>query len=171
MKKAFVLSLMVAVLGSVFVSASQAADPNMPKFDPNAIMGRVLVVKDDGGTVTSIKVENRRRGSWNVVLDAKGLELAQIPNKMVKVEGTVATEGTEKWVTVESYTEMTRPQGKHDRGQRHPYDPNNPPPIDPNNPRPPFDPNGPPPCDPNNPPPGDPNGPPPGGPGGTPQEN
>jgi len=141
MKKIVALSLMVAVVGFIFVSVSQA-EPNMPKFDPNAIRGRVVVTLNDSGTVTAVKIENRKQGGWNVVLDAKGLELAQAANKMVSVEGTVATQDGEKWVTVESYTEMKRPQGRG--GHRHGGDPN-----------------GPPPCDPNGPPPGEPGGNPP----------
>jgi hypothetical protein len=138
MKNRITLMLVIAAIGAIFVSTSQA-ERNRPRFDPNAIMGRVLVTLNDSGTVTAVKIENRRGGSWNVVLDAKGIALAKEANKFVKVEGTVATKDGEKWVTVTSFTEMQRPAGRggHHRG----------------------DANGPPPCDPNGPPPGGPEGP------------
>ncbi|MFA5291816.1 MAG: hypothetical protein WC496_02130 [Phycisphaerae bacterium] len=123
MKKLITLILMVAVVGFVFVGVSKAADPNMPKrpmFDPNAIRGRVVVEKDADGAVTAVKIEHPRRGIWNVVLDAKGKELGEtMANKIVVVKGTVETKDGVKWVTVESYTEMKRPQ-------RRPGDPNMP---------------------------------------------
>jgi len=133
MKKLITLTLMIAVVGVVFVGVSKAADPNMPerpKFDPNAVRGRVVVEKDANGVVTSAKVENRRNGPWNIVLDAKGLELAQLANKIVMVEGTVETKDGAKWVTVESYTEMKRPQkrpGDPNMPQRGPGGPDGPP--------------------------------------------
>lgn len=139
MKNKVALFLMIAAIGLAFVSVTKA-DPNRPQrphFDPNAVRGIVQVTLSDSGTVTAIKIENRRN-SWNVVLDAKGLELAKSANKMVFVEGTVAEQNGEKWVTVKSYKEIQRREGgreRHRRGE-----------------------------DPNGPPPGGPDGPPPGGP-------
>jgi hypothetical protein len=140
MKNKVALFLMIAAIGFAFVSVTNA-DPNRPQrphFDPNAVRGMVQVTLNDSGTVTAVKIENRRN-SWNVVLDAKGLELAKSANKMVAVEGTVAEQNGEKWVTVTSYKEMKRREGGR-RGHRG------------------GDPNGPPPCDPNGPPPGEPEG-------------
>lgn len=128
MKKLTILCLMAALIGFVFVDASSAADPNRPqrpRFDPNAIRGKVIVEKDAEGAISSVKIENRRFGNWNVVLDDNGKKLAEeMENKPVIVKGTVETKDGEKWVTVESYTEMKRPD--RPRG-----------PGDPNRPRPP----------------------------------
>ncbi len=41
------------------------------------------------------------------MLDAKSLELAKSANKMVFVEGTVAEQNGEKWVTVTSFISNT----------------------------------------------------------------
>ena len=117
-----ILFIIAALVGFTFVDVAKAADPNRPQrpqFDPNAIRGRVLVEKDAEGVVTSIKIENRRRGNWNVVLDEKGKELAQMENKIVHVVGKVEDKDGQKWVTVESFTEMKRPQ-------RPGFDPNRP---------------------------------------------
>ncbi|OHB56719.1 MAG: hypothetical protein A2Y12_12735 [Planctomycetes bacterium GWF2_42_9] len=132
MKNRITLMLVIAAVGAVFVSTSQA-ERNRPKFDPNAIVGRVVVTLNESGTVTAVKVENRRGGSWNVVLDAKGIELAKAANKFVKVEGTVIAKDGENWVTVTSFTEMQRPAG---RGGRHRGDSNGPPKGAPNCPPP-----------------------------------
>jgi len=136
MKKLIALVLMVSMVAFVFVDVSRAADPNMPKrpmFDPNAIRGMVVVEKDANGVITAVKVENRRRGTWNVVLDAKGKELGEtMANKLVTVIGKETTKDDQKWLTVGKYTEMKRPEGYGGPG-------------DPNRPRRPGGPGGPPP--------------------------
>jgi hypothetical protein len=135
MKNKVLLSLMAAAVGFIFVNVSQAEPnrPQRPHFDPNAVRGIVQVTLNDSGTVTAIKIENRRT-SWNVVLDAKGLELANAANKMVFVEGTVAEKDGEKWVTVTSYKEMKRREGGRERHRR--GDANEPPPGGPDGPPP-----------------------------------
>jgi hypothetical protein len=116
MKKLVILFVMAAIVEFAFVGAATAADPNMPKkmpFDPNAVRGRVLVEKDANGVITSVKIQNRRFGDWNVVLDEKGKELAgTMANKFVHVEGKVETKDGAKWVTIESYKEVKRQQGR-----------------------------------------------------------
>jgi hypothetical protein len=104
-------------------------EPNAPKanivlrlsVEPNAaapnagtitVRGRLMVVKDaNSGVITSAKLENRRTGTtYNIVLDAKGKELAEkAAGKPVVVIGVESTKGTEKWLTVEKFTEMQRP--------------------------------------------------------------
>jgi hypothetical protein len=116
MKKLMILLVMAAMVNFAIVGVSKAADPNMPKFDPNAIRGKVAVVKDASGAITSIKIENKRRGDWNVVLDEKGKELAQMDGKYVHVTGKEETKDGQKWVTVESYKELKRPEGRRGYG-------------------------------------------------------
>lgn len=113
------LVLVAVVVG--FVGVSQAADPNRPRFDPNTIRGRVIVEKDVDGNITAARLESRRRGTYNIVLDEKGKELAaKAPDKFVAVTGTVETKDDQQWLTVENYTEMRIPQ------RRGPDDPNRP---------------------------------------------
>jgi hypothetical protein len=69
-----------------------------------------VVVKNAEGVITEVKLENRRLGIYNVVLDAKGKELGEkMADKHVVVKGTVAEKDGKKWITVESYTEIQRP--------------------------------------------------------------
>jgi hypothetical protein len=129
MKKLIMLAVMVEF---VFVGISNAQDPNHHhKFDPNMFVGRVSVTKDTKGAVTAAQFESRRRGTYNIVLDAKGKELAEkMADKMVVITGTVTTKDDVKWLTVEKYTEFKRGErGWHGHG-----DPNGPPDGDPNRP-------------------------------------
>ncbi|OHB56720.1 MAG: hypothetical protein A2Y12_12740 [Planctomycetes bacterium GWF2_42_9] len=117
MKKLLILFVMAAIVELAFVNVSLAADPNMPKrmpFDPNAIRGRVLVEKDANGVVTAVKIQSRRTlGDYNVVLDEKGKELADtMASRIVQVEGKVEEKDGVKWLTIESYKELRRPQGR-----------------------------------------------------------
>ncbi len=133
MKKLIVFALMAVMVEFLFVGTSMAADPNRPKFDPNTFRGRIVVEKDTNGVITAVKLESRRMGTYNIVFDAKGKELAEkMADKFVAVTGTVTTKDNEKWLTVEKYTEMQRPQNR--RGPR-----------DPNRPRGPHGPDSPPP--------------------------
>jgi len=122
MKKLIAFTLVVVMVQFLFVGISKAAEPNAPRFDPNTFRGRVVVTKDANGVITSAKLESRRRGTWNIVFDEKGKELAEkMADKFVAVTGTVTTKDNEKWLTVEKYTEFQRPQGPHGPG-----DPNHP---------------------------------------------
>ncbi|MGA2914749.1 MAG: hypothetical protein ABSE89_01850 [Sedimentisphaerales bacterium] len=127
MKKLIVLTIMAAMF---FAGVSKAQEPNAPKqepnapkFNPNMFRGRIVVTKDANGIITSVKLENRRRGTFNIVLDEKGKELAEkMADKFVEITGKETTKDNEKWLTVENYSEMERPP----MGRHHPDDPNNP---------------------------------------------
>jgi hypothetical protein len=127
MKKLIMLAVMIEF---VFVGISNAQDPNHHhKFDPNMFVGRVIVTKDTKGVVTAVQFESRRRGTYNIVLDAKGKELAEkMADKMVVITGTVAAKNNENWLTVEKYNELQRPpHHRHDPGDpNRPHDPNRP---------------------------------------------
>jgi hypothetical protein len=57
-----------------------------------------------------VQIENRRLGTFNVVLDAKGKELGEkMDGKLVSVKGVETEKDGKKWITVESYTEIKRP--------------------------------------------------------------
>ncbi len=123
MKKMIMLTLMAAMVEFLFVGISRAEEPNAPKFDPNMFRGRIVVVKDANGVITAVKLENRRRGTFNIVLDEKGKELGEkMVDKFVEITGTETIKDNEKWLTVENYSEMQRPMG----GRRDPGEPNRP---------------------------------------------
>jgi len=93
------------------MSIRLAAEPNAPAAKDGAVTvrGRLIVVKDANGII-SAKVESRRTETTNIVLDAKGKELAEkMAGKPVEVTGVETTKGSEKWLTVEKYAEMQRP--------------------------------------------------------------
>jgi len=122
MKKLIAFTLVVVMVQFLFVGVSKAAEPNAPKSDPNTFRGIVVVTKDANGVITAVKLENRKHGTRNIVLDEKGKELGEkMADKLVSITGKETTKDGEKWLTVETYTEMRRPQG-----QRGPQDPNHP---------------------------------------------
>jgi hypothetical protein len=106
------LILLAVLAGFLFVSAAMARDPN----DPNApakeprFRGKVAVVKNAEGVIAEVKLESRRLGTFDIVLDAKGKELGEkMAGKNVVIKGTVVDRGGKKWLTVESYKEIQRP--------------------------------------------------------------
>jgi hypothetical protein len=119
MKKLIMLTLMAAMVEFLFVGISRAEEPNAPKFDPNMFRGRIVVAKDVNGVITAVKLENRRRGTFNIVLDEKGKELGEkMADKFVEITGKETTKDNEKWLTVEKYSEMQKPpMGRHDPGE------------------------------------------------------
>lgn len=122
MKKMIMLTLVAAMVEFSFVGISRAAEPNapkLPKLDPNMFRGKIVVVKDANGVITAVKLESRRRGTFNIVLDAKGKELGEkMADKLVEITGKETTKNNEKWLTVEKYIEMQRPQmGQHGQGE------------------------------------------------------
>jgi hypothetical protein len=130
MKKLIMLVFSAMIVEFAFVGVSNAKDPNHPKFDPNTYFGRVIVTKDAKGDITLVQFESKRRGTFNIVLNEKGKELAEkMDGKMVVITGTVTVKDNIKWLTVEKYNELQRPLHRHGHG-----DPNGPPDGDPNRP-------------------------------------
>jgi hypothetical protein len=79
----------------------------------------VIVEKDADGNITAARLESRRCGTCNIVLDEKGKELAEkMADKFVAVTGTVETKDDQQWLTVEKYTEMQSPQRRLDDPNR-----------------------------------------------------
>jgi hypothetical protein len=122
MKKLVLLTLVAALAAFVAVSFAKAAEPNdvnKPAKGPNApakkdgmitIRGKLVVTKDEKGVITSAKIERKKTGTThNVVLDAKGKELAEtLAGKTVEVTGKETTKGEEKWITVEKFAEKQK---------------------------------------------------------------
>ncbi len=91
-----------------------AVEPNAPakKAEAVTVRGRLIVIKDANGVIMSVKVESKRPEpkTVNIVLDAKGKELAEkMAGKPVEVTGVESTKGSETWMTVEKYGEVQRP--------------------------------------------------------------
>jgi hypothetical protein len=147
MKKLIALTLMAAMVEFLFVNIAMAKpnaprfepnapriepnapkiEPNAPRFDPNMFRGIIVVAKDANGVITSVKLESRRCGTFNIVLDEKGKELGEkMADKFVEVTGTETTKGNEKWLTVEKYSEIQRPQGRHPGEPNRPHRPGGP---------------------------------------------
>ena len=117
MKKLAMLVLAVTVVGFVSVSFAKTQDPNTPKAKPTMI-GKVVVVKDADGVITAVQLDSKRLGTLNVVLDAKGKELGKkMEGKMVGVKAVESEKDGAKWLTVESYHEIQKGEGK-DRNKR-----------------------------------------------------
>jgi hypothetical protein len=91
-----------------------AVEPNAPakKAEAITIRGRLIVIKDANGVIMSVIIESKRPEpkTINIVLDAKGKELAEkMAGKPVEVTGVESTKGGEKWLTVEKFGEVQRP--------------------------------------------------------------
>jgi hypothetical protein len=104
-----------------------AVEPNAPakKAEAITVRGRLAVIKDDAnGVVKSVTVESHKTGTTNIVLDAKGKELAEkLSGKSVEVTGMESTKGSEKWLTVEKFSELQ----KRPSAPKSPKGPNTPP--------------------------------------------
>ena len=103
-----------------------AVEPNAPakKAEAITVKGRLFVIKDSNGVIKSVTVETYKTGTTkttNIVLDAKGKELAEkLAGKPVEVTGIESTKGSDKWLTVEKFSELQK-------RPRDPHGPNTPP--------------------------------------------
>jgi hypothetical protein len=119
MKKVIILTIAAAMLAFLSVSVVKAAEPNVPKSEPISVIGTVTVAKDAAGKITAIHLSNIKKGTFSIVLDKKGKELGRKMNgKMVKVTGMETIKGTEKWLTVEKYSEVKKAKEKGKQSKR-----------------------------------------------------
>ena len=95
----------VAVIGFVFAVGVQAKEMNMEK--QVTVKGKVEATKDASGTVTAVKIKTWGK-TYNVTLDAKGMELAGMEGKKVEATGMTMKKDKKHWLTVESYQEKTK---------------------------------------------------------------
>jgi hypothetical protein len=97
-----VLSIAIAALLSTMCFA--ADEPKAaPKPDVVKVQGIVNVTKDANNVVTKVVVVAEKE-IYNVVLDAKGLDLGKtMDGKKAEIQGTVAKKGTELLLTVQSF--------------------------------------------------------------------
>jgi hypothetical protein len=112
--KKFVMILAAAVTTCVLlglVSDTLAADPNKPKKMARnkelPVVGTVIVVKDNDGNATDVKIKTDKDIIYQVTLDDKGKELGRtMADKKVRVVGTLETKGEVKWLTVARFNEQ-----------------------------------------------------------------
>lgn len=93
------------------VSNVMAADANQPKGKSNdsnsLVIGIVTVVKGNDGNITEIKVTAHRELIYEVVLDAKGIELGKtMADKRARIEGTIEKKGDVQWLTVKTFSDL-----------------------------------------------------------------
>lgn len=101
-KLAVLLIAAAALLGSMCFAAEKPP-AEQPKPNVVKVQGIVNVTKDANDVITKVVVVAEKE-TYNVVLDAKGLELGKTMDaKKVEVQGTVAKKGTELWLTVQSF--------------------------------------------------------------------
>jgi hypothetical protein len=69
------------------------------------VKGRVDVIKDSSGLITSVRIVGRER-VYFVVLDENGNDLgAKKENAYVSAVGWLIVEGNQRWLTVSRYAE------------------------------------------------------------------
>jgi uncharacterized alpha/beta hydrolase family protein len=98
------------------VSNAMAADVNQPKEkskDSNSlVIGIVNVVKGNDGNIAEIKVTVHRQLIYEVVLDAKGIELGKtMADKRARIEGTIEKKGDVQWLTVKTFSDLRPGRG------------------------------------------------------------
>ncbi|MGA2915432.1 MAG: hypothetical protein ABSE89_05340 [Sedimentisphaerales bacterium] len=106
MKKTFVLFTLCLFTAFVVSSAFAAEEP--AKEQAKTVTGTVMVVKDANGVVTEIMLHTMIT-KYNIVLDAKGMGLAALDGKKVKVTGTVEMKDKVEWLTVQKFEEEIAP--------------------------------------------------------------
>jgi len=103
-KLAILLIAGTALLSAVCFAAEQTPGAEPPKLVK--VQGVVGVTEDASGVITKVTLTTKDEVVYNVVLDAKGLELGKgMAGKEVEVEGTVskAVKGIQDWIKVQSY--------------------------------------------------------------------
>jgi hypothetical protein len=114
MKRIFIVSLALCVMGLWVAQAAWSAEAAKNK--DVTIKGKVTVQKGTDGKITSIKLMHKDKVACHIVLDAKGMELGNtLADKHVEVTGAEETKNSEKWITVKSFKELTRPEKKENK--------------------------------------------------------
>jgi hypothetical protein len=109
MIKSLVVCALVLALGAGYIFAAQEKKTEEKKAEAApaqvTVVGKVMVTKDAQGAVTAIKLV-AEKATYNVTLDAKGKELANMANKQVDAKGTVADKAGVKTITVKEFKEV-----------------------------------------------------------------
>src|SRR5512140_1121063 len=95
----------------VFAVSAPAKDMDANMTKDVTVKGKVEVKKDAAGTVTAVMINGMMK-NYNVVMDAKGMELAKMEGQHVEATGTVMKKDKEHWLTVASYQEKMKDKEK-----------------------------------------------------------
>lgn len=92
-----------ALLISICFAADETQAVEQPEPDVVKVQGVVNVTTDANDVITKVVLVAEKE-DYNVVLDAKGLELGKMmEGKKVEAQGVVELKGSELWLTVQSY--------------------------------------------------------------------
>jgi hypothetical protein len=97
----------LAMVGFVFAVGAQAKEKDMTMGKEVTVKGKVEATKDAAGTVTDVKIKSMMK-TYEVTLDPKGMELAQMDGKHIEATGTVTKQGKEHWLTVTNFQEKEK---------------------------------------------------------------
>jgi phage-related protein len=93
------------LLGSVCFAAEQS--PRMEQLKVVKVQGVVNVIKDANDVISGVTVVTEDEVVYNVVLNAKGLELGkEMADREVEVEGVVSNQDGQNWIEVHSYKQV-----------------------------------------------------------------
>ena len=109
-KKGRTTLVFLAVLITALLSSSGlAAEEPEPK--TVTLEGFVSVLRDANDVITSVQLITDEE-AYEVVLDAKGLELGEeMEDEVVEVEGIVSEEDEQKWLKVLTYEAIEEEEG------------------------------------------------------------
>jgi len=99
------LAIVSIAAAALLISICFAADETQVVEQPSVVkvQGVVNVTKDANDVITKVVVVTEKE-EYNVVLDAKGLELGKtMQDKKVEVQGVVTKKYDQLWLTVQSY--------------------------------------------------------------------
>jgi hypothetical protein len=92
-----------ALLSSICFAADETQAVEQPKPSVVKVQGVVSVTTDANDVITKVVLVTEDE-DYNVVLDAKGLELGKMmEGEKVEVQGVVEDKSGELWLTVQSY--------------------------------------------------------------------
>jgi hypothetical protein len=107
--KRIVASIILGVLTSN-IWAQETQEPNKQTKElsgSQTITGIVSVTSDKDGKITAVTVTTKEKIAYQVVMDAKGINLGEkMAGKTVKATGEAETKDNIKWLTVKTYSEI-----------------------------------------------------------------
>lgn len=97
-KQTIGIALLAILVAAFFGSACFAGE------DANVrAVGVVSTTKDADGTITAVQVA-ADTGTYNIVLDEKGLELGAMDGQKVDVTGILSEEDGQQWIQVTEFS-------------------------------------------------------------------